>query len=288
MGEKIRDIHKIRIGRSELMVELNAGSSKPGGRIIHIQNDKFRYELTENEFYHFAGMILRSWAEFRYVKEHGTDHLKPVSLKAREPVSHRTQNLLNDVASQLEAVSMDYRVLDVQDKMVTMMLHHDDRTKLNEILKSRKFKPCIHPMGKKSGYRFLYRMDEFLLYKYDGVYLEVFFQLPCASLTPKTWMPLDMSIQTRLWEQKSRQDNMLWVDELNQYIFHLCWVIFVNNGFSPYEKGFLIAHKDVLDDLEFTRLASLVFFKFTPDLVRLLREDRFDDILPLYYQFSNY
>jgi hypothetical protein len=288
MGEKLRDIHKIRIGRSELTVELNAGSSEPGGRIIHIQNDGFRYALTEKDFYHFAGMILRSWSEFRYIKEHWADNVKPKSLKVREPVSPQTLDILKDFASQLENAKVDYRVLDVQNKMITMMTRHSDVARLGEILKGKRFKQCIHPMGKKRGYRYLYRMNEFLLYKYKGIYLEFYFQLPCASLTPRTWMPLDLAIQTRLWEQNERKNGLLWVDNLNQYLFHLCWAIFSNSGFSPYEKEFLASHKAVLEELEFARLTSLVFFKFTPDLLRLLKEDRFDDILPSYYQFSNY
>jgi hypothetical protein len=288
MGEKLRDIHKIRIGHSELMVELNAGSSEPGGRIIHIQNDKFRYQLTEKDFYHFAGMILRSWSEFKFIKENWPDNIKPKNLKAREPVLPQTLGILNDFALQMETFKVNFRILDVQNKMITILLRHDDMPVLSKILKGRKIKQCIHPLGKKNGYKFLYRMNEFQLYKFNDLYLEFFFQLPCASLTPKTWMPLDLAIQTRLWEQEIRKDGLLWVDDLNQYLFHLCWAIFANNGFSPFEKDFLISHKTVLDDLEFEQFASLVFFKFTPDLLRLLKEDRYDDILPSYYKFSDY
>jgi hypothetical protein len=70
MGEKLKDIKSIRIDDSEMMVELNAGS-KMSGNIIHIQNKKIRYELTERDFLEFARLIIRAKAEFDYMKNHG-------------------------------------------------------------------------------------------------------------------------------------------------------------------------------------------------------------------------
>jgi hypothetical protein len=72
MGEKIKNIKLIKIGRSEMMVELNAGTSPGQGNIIHIQNEKMRYSLTEKEFLEFAGMVIRAKAEIDYIKK-GTD-----------------------------------------------------------------------------------------------------------------------------------------------------------------------------------------------------------------------
>jgi hypothetical protein len=65
MGEKIKDIKIIMLADSEMTVELNAGNH---GYIIHIQNDKIRYELKEEEFLQLAGMIIRAKAELDYIK----------------------------------------------------------------------------------------------------------------------------------------------------------------------------------------------------------------------------
>ena len=43
MGEKIRDLHSIKIGSSELMIELNEGNTKAEGHLIHVQNKHFRF-----------------------------------------------------------------------------------------------------------------------------------------------------------------------------------------------------------------------------------------------------
>lgn len=38
MGEKIRDLHPIKVGSSEFMIELNEGYVKDEGRLIHTPN----------------------------------------------------------------------------------------------------------------------------------------------------------------------------------------------------------------------------------------------------------
>ena len=50
MGEKIRDLKKIHIGKAEFMVELNEGYTKEQGNVMHIQNERFRYLFKEQDF----------------------------------------------------------------------------------------------------------------------------------------------------------------------------------------------------------------------------------------------
>ena len=45
MGELLREIHPIKLGNEELMVELNEGGNASTGKIIHIQNKHFRLEM---------------------------------------------------------------------------------------------------------------------------------------------------------------------------------------------------------------------------------------------------
>ena len=288
MGEKIRDIHPIKIGKSSLMIELNEGYSASQGRVIHIQNQKFRYLLTENDFYKFSGMVLRSWSEFKYIKEKWAEKVQQKEFNDREPVSHQSYLTLNKFVNILVKEDIEYRILDFQNKMLSVIVNQNYRGKLRNIIREERFVELYHPLGKEKGYKFLYQMDPFVLFKYENLYIEVFFQLPCASLTPKTWIPLDRVIQKRVWELRNVEKNILWVDDICKYIFHLCWAVFVNLGFSPYEKHFLMLNKKVLDTLEFPNLLSLVFFKFSQELISLLKEDKFEAIIPSYYKFVDY
>lgn len=73
MGEKIRDIGTIKIGKTQFEIELNKATSSRGPRYIHIQNPKFRYLLTERDFYQFSAEILRAKKHFLWSKGDGND-----------------------------------------------------------------------------------------------------------------------------------------------------------------------------------------------------------------------
>ena len=108
--------------------------------------------------------------------------------------------LLNNLLGRDTIGQLSYRLLDVQNNMITLLVKDVDLEKLNKILSSIGFIKKKHPMGVEKGYKFLYQMAPFQLYQKDEINIEIFCQLPCASLTPKTWIPLDRLIQKRLWE----------------------------------------------------------------------------------------
>ena len=58
MGEIIKKIEKIRIGNSSFWVEKNKGTHSEGIYDIHIQNDRFRLNITEDDFIKMSACIL--------------------------------------------------------------------------------------------------------------------------------------------------------------------------------------------------------------------------------------
>lgn len=50
MGEKIKDIKEIKLGDQTLLMEMNKGTHRGRMYDIHIQNDKFRLNVTEGDF----------------------------------------------------------------------------------------------------------------------------------------------------------------------------------------------------------------------------------------------
>lgn len=288
MGEKIRDIRPIKIGKTSLMVELNEGYSASQGRLIHIQNKKFRYLLTEHDFYHLSAMILRSWSEFSYIKDKKIEQKSEFDFQEREVVSDNTLKQVLHLSEVFDEKGIEYRVLDVQNKMVTIVVKESDIRTVQSYL-GKHMKQYYHPFGIINQYRFLYQMNPFLMYKgQDDLFVEIYCQLPCASITPKTWIPLDRKIQTHLWDNNTIKEGVKWADVKCQFIFHLCWAIFHNFGFSPFSRSFIKENKECLEDMEMIEMLSLVFFNYTSDLVRYLKTEDFDSIIPNYYSFKNY
>lgn len=69
MGEWIRDLNKIKIGDSELLIEENKGTH-PGAKFdIHIQNKHFRLNITEKDFCKIACCILYATENLKHYKK---------------------------------------------------------------------------------------------------------------------------------------------------------------------------------------------------------------------------
>jgi hypothetical protein len=69
MGERIKDIDKIRIGESEFKIELNHSTSEHGKYEIHLQNDKFRLAIPESEFLQMASCFVLAKKQMDILKK---------------------------------------------------------------------------------------------------------------------------------------------------------------------------------------------------------------------------
>lgn len=70
MGEKIRDISRVRLRGMDFLIELNDGtvkSRKP--QYIHLQNERFRLALSDSEFIQMAIAIRTAGQKIRDYKE---------------------------------------------------------------------------------------------------------------------------------------------------------------------------------------------------------------------------
>ena len=129
-------------------------------------------------------------------------------------------------------------------------------------------------------------MRPFEMLKYEDTYVEIMFQLPCMSLTPKTWIPVDRKIQSRVWECSSSVAPVL--DGICYLIFKICWSIFKSGYFTAQSKKVMNSLLGIIDMQTFKELAELVFFNYSNTLITLLTEERFDEIIPSYFAFREY
>ena len=229
---------------------------------------------------------MRAWSEFSYLK--GNIKIEEKEFAKREIVSTGTMQAVREFSDELSKIGIQHRVLDIQNNLITIIVKDLSLSQFRKYIKSIGYKKINHPLGEENGYTFLYQMAPFTLYRKNGLYVEVYSQLPCASLTPKTWIPLDRFIQKRVWDYDEKKDGIIWCDLICEYIYHLCWAIFVHKGFSPYEKDFLTRHKNVLVLNELKKALICVFFNFTDKLIALLDKEEYDIIVKEYCTFSEY
>ena len=68
MGDVIRKVSEIKIGKESFDIELNHSTRGSEYRDIHIQNDKFRLEMPENEFLQMAACVILAKSQFDVIK----------------------------------------------------------------------------------------------------------------------------------------------------------------------------------------------------------------------------
>lgn len=68
MGELIKKVSEIKIGNGTFAVELNESTNDSGYKDIHIQNDKFRLSVPENEFLQMAACVLLAQRQLELIK----------------------------------------------------------------------------------------------------------------------------------------------------------------------------------------------------------------------------
>ncbi len=286
MGEKIKDLQEITVGSGKFMVELNEGYLKNEGRLIHIQNKHFRYLLKEKQFMKLASSVLRAREEMKYYKT--TRIEKAVRELVELPVpTEDDYKKANELAAALTDKSVDYRLLEVRRGFATILINDDCYSKYRKAMKTLEIQKTVHPYSENLGYHFLYQMRPFELYVKDGFYYEFVFKLPCASLTPKSYIPVDRLIQTHVFAEDC-SDQVKRIDDLSYCIYRICLAVFDREAFSTADEELFRTHKELLQSEKAGELLRTVFFGFTDELQRLLAENMLTEIIPAYYGFSDY
>ena len=289
MGEKIRNIHPLHLGKNEYMVELNEGYSEKQGYVIHIQNKYFRYLLKENDFFQFAAEILRSNSELAYIKDHPVHVQDERTFKRNTPQGEESKAQINRLCKMLTDRNIRYRLIDAYEGYLSVLINNNDYQAFSKLCKEDGFQKKQHPLGRLFDYVFLYQMRPFELYMYQGALLvDCMFQLPCASLTPKTWIPLDRAIQKYVWENELIVDEKLWLDNVSLFIFQTAWSVFYCKGFSKESREKLCRCLREAAEEKLHELLKLVFFSYSARLLELSRAEQFDEIIKEYYTYREY
>ena len=293
MGEKIKDLYPIHIGSAQFMIELNEAYSPGEERLIHIQNEKFRYQFKESDFFDIAENILRAKLKLDHIRSIRASSSAEDKKAVKEPgigtITEESKRSLNEFCILTEKYYIDYRIIETGERYASIIISEDDYDRLRKMIRNNRNTTVLeHPYGRMFGYKFLYQMKPFELVKYKGIFIEFFFQFPCMSLTPKTWMPLEKKIQQRVWDNQIFDGSVKYIDNISLLIFKICWAVF-KNGYFTYETKQLINRLMVIVDREVLRtLLKEVFFLFTDQLLELISQKRYDEIMRCYVTFCNY
>lgn len=188
----------------------------------------------------------------------------------------------------LSAKGVDCRLVRADERLTTILVKEKFHARVPKLMKSLKYKALLHPYSKLYGYRIMYQMKEFQLYVFGDALLEIYFSLPCESLTDKTWIPLDKLINDSIWERQTERDGIPCLDPHSDFIYRLTQCVFSRKAFDEQSRAYFREALPGLDSEDLHEKLRAVFFKFTDPLLALLREGAFDRIVPDYNSFTDY
>ena len=90
---------------------------------------------------------------------------------------------------RLEGENIDYRIIDKTTDKMRVLLKHEDRNHVIRVLQENQFKSIEHFLSKANGYLYKYQLHEFEAYIKEKETIEIYYELPCMSLTPKIFLP---------------------------------------------------------------------------------------------------
>jgi hypothetical protein len=195
---------------------------------------------------------------------------------------------MKDMVSLLVNNNIEYRVVCCSSNKTTILIKNIYLKKLTHLMKLNGYKKLCHPYGKLYEYTYLYQLHEFKLFYKNGIIIEIFFELPCMSLTPHTWIPLDRTIQDSIWLESNQVDGVLYLDEINDYIFKLTWAIFTKKSVDETDINFLQKKKYLLNNTTLMHRLSLIFFKYAKQLQFNLQNDKYSSLRHDYITFNKY
>ena len=175
-------------------------------------------------------------------------------------------------------------------KDIDILVRPENKADMHAFLLANRFSEIQHPLANDVR---LYGVDPFRMYKNpEGLLIDINYQAVVRSLDQGQWVPLDQAIQKDLWLSKkfvsigSENVPMSAVEDLFVLMASRC--IFDKKTFSLWHRGILSQTLRQCNIDLLRKKLDLVFFKFAPRLLELVRMSKFDEIISGYLSFSDY
>ncbi len=187
--------------------------------------------------------------------------------------------------TDISKIPVPYRVMRNINNTVILLVRKIDQEEVVCYLKQKGY--AHEENGWYKNFDFRYQLEPPISLKRKKITIEIFNKIPCASLTPRTYIPLDDAIQMTAWEAPYVKNNIAWLPLEVEFIYILTICIFLAN-LSDAEKFFLTQHINFCDSKHIVALLRKVFFNFTNDLIHLVREKDFSNLYDAYISFKEY
>lgn len=180
-----------------------------------------------------------------------------------------------------------------QKKDIDILVKKKDDNTIKNFFYSNKYIEINHPLRNRN---FLYGIDKFkfIYNKNNNIIFDLSYQITVSSLNQElSIVPLDKAIQESAWKNKRlkkiNNNFSYWtLSYEDEFVSLISRSIFDKKSFL---EGYIkrinklydcVSKSDVLEKL------NLIYFKFTPYLITLIENNRYNEIIQQYLEFKEY
>lgn len=179
-----------------------------------------------------------------------------------------------------------------QGKDVDIVVHPDSKQAFHNYIK-KIARQRVHPRGKECGWHNMYGLAQFEFWRLnaaDDFYIDVTYQLCCHSLMPNIWIPLDNVIQIDIWKNKIFDKEKEWwkLDDNLLFTYLIVRCVFDKQVFSELYIQEIEKISEHIEVEKVKEYLKLVFFKFTEQLMCLIKDKEYSVIIESYLKFKDY
>ena len=178
-------------------------------------------------------------------------------------------------------------------KDIDILVHKKDESKFIDFFDLHGYSAIKHPFRNNV---FLYSADKFE-FKYNNknnnILFDLNFQILVKSLDAGQWIPLDNNIQLSAWENKrlEHQEGGISYWTLSYEDEFVCLVARSIFDIKEFKEGYIkriINLLPLIDKNSVILKFNLIFFKFTPHLMKLIEKNQYKNIIKKYLAFRDY
>lgn len=172
---------------------------------------------------------------------------------------------------------------------IDILVHPNDYNFFVDVMKNNGYNRLP---GESKKYFFVYKLKADIYLQKKEAFFHAYDKLSCISFTNmgKSRIPLDNYIQNCIWETRKWDKQKKWwiMDDKIILLYLIVRSLLDKRMFREKYIEEIKLRNYLLDDSEFKKICSLVFFKFTNTLIELLKNEKYESIFKEYQHFCDY
>ena len=206
------------------------------------------------------------------------------------------RKLIIKTFKKLNSKKIDYIVLRKQEQIQKVSLTSDldliakweQREKIKELFTNLGY--SFYDDQKNNTYLYGSKPHWHFLNKKEDVHIDIVFGLFYKSTSQGEWIPVHKLLQESIWNNKKIVSSFWKYKPSNiDLLIHLiCHCIFDKRKIDDYYSGQILKLFKLVNKKELTKKLEVIFFKFTPVLVKKISKEDFDNLFGDYISFGGY